>query len=366
MLLGLLPEDIAQRSDDALEAVRPGWSFDTLVPYLLRDWAGTTELHRTAAVIGAALREAFPDPRGKSVVFAGCGAGGLLAHVPPAFGRIMGFDLTLPILAAARRLLDGDAIDLPLPRVMNEQCGVRLHGPENGQDGRVVALAAMDALDTALADRSVDCVVTVFLTDILPDPRALADEVHRVLADDGIWINYGPSGNNLRSPWRFDAEEIRPFLEAAGFAVVQDDARRGTNLDISEICPSISHRSAIFYLTVARKSGATEARPAPSPPEPERLRGIIPQHFPGARLIQRLDETAGDRVLLEHDRASGRLESWELGGRAARMMVLVDGTRTIGEIADLLHRRTPPQSSEDTLAAFARLFTQGVLGWRED
>ncbi len=369
MLLALLDEpSVEPVADgvDALEAVRPGWSFDTLVPYLLRDWAGTTELRRTAAVIGAALRDALPDARGKSVVFAGCGAGGLLAHVPPEFARVMGFDLTLPILAAARRLLDGHAIDLPLARAMRGQGSVRLRGPENGPDGRVAALAAMDALDIALAHRSVDCVVTVFLTDILPDPRALADEIGRVLADDGIWINYGPSGNNLRAPWRFDAVETSFFLRAAGFAVTRADARRVTNLDISEVCPSVSHRSVVCYLTVSRKSEAAEARPTPSLPDPKLLARVVPQHFSGARLIQRLEGAVGGGVVLEHDRAPGRPESWELGGRAARIMVLVDSKRTVGEIADLLHRRTPTQSPEQTLAAFARFFAQGLLGWGEE
>jgi ubiquinone/menaquinone biosynthesis C-methylase UbiE len=52
----------------------------------------------------------------------------------------------------------------------------------------------MDALDTAFADGSVACVVTSFLIDLIPEPRKLASEIHRILCDDGVWINYGPSG----------------------------------------------------------------------------------------------------------------------------------------------------------------------------
>ena len=55
-------------------------------------------------------------------------------------------------------------------------------------------LAAMDAFDTVFADGSVDCVVTAFLLDLIPEPRRLADEIHRILRDKGVWINHGPSG----------------------------------------------------------------------------------------------------------------------------------------------------------------------------
>jgi len=45
-------------------------------------------------------------------------------------------------------------------------------------------------------------------------------------------------------------------------------------------------------------------------------------------------------------------------------MGLVDGGRTVGEIADLLSRSEPPQSIDQTLRTFGRLFAQGLLSWR--
>ncbi|MGE3784911.1 MAG: hypothetical protein AB7H71_19470, partial [Alphaproteobacteria bacterium] len=111
---------------DGTHAVPPGWTFETMIPYLLRDWSGAPELRDTSVRIGAALRRAFPDPTGKSIVFAGCGAAGLLAELPPGFARVAGVDLTLPILAAARRLLDGISLEIPLPRVLNEAGRVTL------------------------------------------------------------------------------------------------------------------------------------------------------------------------------------------------------------------------------------------------
>jgi SAM-dependent methyltransferase len=265
-----------------------------------------SELQVTNSRIGAALEHVFPDPRGKSVAFAGCGAGGLLAEVSPDFARVLGFDLTLPILAAARTILDGKTLDLALPRVLNERGCISLGRRDPQSSKAPVELLAMDALDTAFADCSIDCVVTVFLTDILADPRALADEVHRVLRNNGVWINYGPSGNNLKALWRFDQTEAAAFFKMAGFAVVQAEARRGTNLDISSVCPSVSFRNAVCYLTVARKTAEAEARPTARTPGPDEVWEIVPQHFPGAHLVHRLGEAEKSGFLLQHDRIPGR------------------------------------------------------------
>jgi hypothetical protein len=87
-------------------------------------------------------------------------------------------------------------------------------------------------------------------------------------------------------------------------------------------------------------------------------------HFPGAHLVHRLEATEGSGMQLQHDRIPGRAETWEIGGRAARIMVQVDGKRTVGEISELLNRRKPSQPVDETLRAFARFFEQGLLTWR--
>jgi SAM-dependent methyltransferase len=357
-------EASAESARELLQAQRPGWGFDTLAPYLLRDWTNSTELQATTSRIGAALERVFPDPRGKSVGFAGCGAGGLLAKIAADFARVLAFDLTLPILAAARHMLDGKTLDLALPRALNESGGISLRSYDLPPAASRVELLAMDALDTAFADRSIDCVVTVFLTDILPDPRSLADEIHRILSDDGVWINYGPSGNNLKALWRFDQKEATAFFKAAGFSPIQAESYRGTNLDISNVCPSTSFRNTMCYLTLARKTRKAEARPPPRTPGREQIGKVVPQHFPGTLLIYHLEAAQENSIVLQHDRIPGRAETWKIGHGAARMITLVDGKMTVSEIADLLNRRKPPQPVDKTLSIFARFFAQGLLDWR--
>ena len=355
---------LTDAAGEPLGAWRSSWEFNLFFPYLARDWTNTAELEAMNATIGAALSEVFPDPSGKSVAFAGCGAGGLL-DVSSGFERVMGFDLALPMLAAARHLLDGNTLDLALPRAIKEAGRLSLRKRDPASATSHVELLAMDALDTAFADGSLDCVVTSFLTDLMPDPRRLADEIHRILSADGVWINYGPPGS-LESPWRFDQPETTAFFEAMGFTTIRADAHHTTYLDLSRDCPKWPFRNNVCYLTSARKAGPRRERPRVPPPSPAELAEIVPQHFPFANLIERRS-LEGDRkrtVSLRYERMAGRPESLELGGDTARIVALVDGKRTVREIADLLAQAVPAKPAADTIRAVARYFDQGLLDWR--
>jgi SAM-dependent methyltransferase/uncharacterized protein YbaR (Trm112 family) len=368
MFLTLL-ESAAQATVDgeaeSLSVRRSGWTVESLLPYLLRDWTSTSELEAISSRISAALKQSFPDPSSKSVVFAGCGAGGLLAEIPLDFEHILGFDLTLPVLAAARRLLDGTSLELALPRTINPAGGITLRRRDGGLTNPNIELAAMDALDTALADGSVDCVVTSFLIDLMPEPPRLAGEIRRILASDGVWINYGPSGS-LKTFWRFDRTETAAFLDMAGFTVTGAEAFRSTYLDLSRDCPSWSFQSHICYLTSARKKEYIGTEQIVMGPMPVELPEVIPKHFPGASLIQRqsLDAARTCTTLLRHEAISGRIRSSEISPETARVMTLVDGKRTVSEIAKLLGQETPALPADEVISAIAHYFEQGLLTWR--
>ena len=111
---------------------------------------GTGPTHRSseaaAAIIGAALKQVFRDPSGKSIAFAGCGAGGLLAEISAEFGRVLGYDLTLPVLGAARHLLDGKNLDLALPRAIKETGHIHLRKRDPSSSTSHIELQAMDVL----------------------------------------------------------------------------------------------------------------------------------------------------------------------------------------------------------------------------
>jgi SAM-dependent methyltransferase len=366
-LLEPAAQALGDQAGEPLSARSSGWTLDALLPYLLRDWTSTPEFEAIGARIGAALKQAFPDPSGTSVVFAACGAGGLLAEVPLGFARVLGFDLTLPVLSAARHLLDGKSLDLAMPRAINRSGHITLRRREGRPPGSHFELVAMDALDTAFADGSVACVVTSFLVDLFPEPRRLAREIHRMLRDDGVWINYGPSGP-LQAFLRFDQTESAAFLDAAGFTVTVAEAYRTTYLDLSRDCPSWSFQNHICYLTSARKTGQAREKPIQRMPNAAEIAEIVPHHFPGANLIYR-QNLEGERALitiLRHDGVPGRTISLEISRGTARMMMLVDGKKTVEEIADLFNQDAAiPLPKDEIVRAFSQYFEQGLLSWRK-
>jgi SAM-dependent methyltransferase len=367
-LLGLFEpaaQALGDQAGETLSARRSGWTVDTLVPYLLRDWTNTPELEAIGARIGTALKQAFPDPSGISVVFAACGAGGLLAETPPGFERVLGFDLTLPVLSAARHLLDGKRLDLAMARVINQTGHITLRRREARPSSANIELAAMDALDTAFADGSVACVVTSFLIDLFPEPRRLAREIHRILCDNGVWINYGPSGP-LQAFFRFDQAESAAFLDAAGFTVTGVEAYRATYLDLSRDLPSWSFQNHVCYLASARKTGEAREKSIRRTPNAAEISAIVPQHFPGATLLHRqnLGEEPMQITRLRHDGVLGRTITLEISGDAARVMLLVDGKRTVDEIADSFNQGATPVPKDEIVRAFSQYFEQGLLSWR--
>lgn len=341
-----------------------GWVPDALLPYLLRDWTGTPELAELAARINAALARAVPNRSTASVVFAACGAGGVLTAIDSGFAAVMGFDLTLPVLLAARRLLDGEDLELALPRCINPAGVITLHRSAPPAAGAAVEIAAMDAFDTVFAPGSVDCVVTSFLVDLIPDPRRLAREIHRILRSDGVWINYGPSGP-LKGLWRFDRAETGGFMEEFGFTVTDSTDYRTTYLDLSRDCPAWSFQNHICYLTCARKSSEAVAEEAAALEElgTVELSNAVPQHFPGAELIERsgFGPEAKRSTMLRHEGIPGRPQTGEVGSDAGRLFALVDGTRTVAEIAALLAQENQAYPVDQTLHAFAHYFSQGLL-----
>jgi SAM-dependent methyltransferase/uncharacterized protein YbaR (Trm112 family) len=354
-----------ERAEEALGARRSGWTFDALIPYLLRDWTNTSELHAAGSLIGAALKEVFPNPSAKTIAVAGCGAGGLLPELPAGFRRVLGFDLTLAILSAARHLLDGKTLDLALPRSISETGHVSLRKRDAPSATSPIEVLAMDIFDMAFADGAIDCIVTSFLIDLLPDPRRLSDEIHRVLCDNGVWINYGPSGP-LKALWRFDQTECAAFFEATGFSVVRSEAHRATYLDLSRDCPSWSFQNHMCYLTSARKTRQPIAQTRMAAPTEAELLDVVPQFFPRANLIQRqnLGTDQGQTLVLRQERIPGRAESVEIDSGTAQIIALVNGKRTVREIADLLEQSMPSRHREEALGAFARYFAQGLLARR--
>jgi SAM-dependent methyltransferase len=362
---GITALDAQPEKEKEAQTRRSGWAFDMLLPYLMRDWTGTAELQAAKSLIDAVLRKIFPDSSGRSIAVAGCGAGGLLTGIPATFEHIVGFDLTLPILAAARHLLDGKSLDVSLPRAIHETGRISLRSDDSNQFGTNVAVVAMDAFDTAFADGALDCVITSFIIDFIPEPNKLAAEIYRILSSDGVWINYGPSGP-LKAHLRFDNAETVAFFETVGFMPIHSEAHRTTYLDLSRDCPSWSTRSHMCYLTAGRKTKRRQEISKAPARNPAQLAKVIPHHYPEAHIIRRenLGENQSRSIALRFARIPGKMERAGIDPEDVRVLELVDGKRTVEEIANLLDRKVPPRPADDTFRAFTRYFERNLLSWR--
>ena len=97
------------------------------------------------------------------------------------------------------------------------------------------------------------------------------------------------------------------------------------------------------YLTSARKAGQREERPRVATPVPVELPQIVPHHLPGATVIRReRPGTAEPQTMtMRYERIPGVAQSFDIDSDTARIMALVDGERTVLQIAELLEESVP-------------------------
>jgi hypothetical protein len=98
---------------------------------------------------------------------------------------------------------------------------------------------------------------------------------------------------------------------------------------------------------------------------PAELTRIVPRHFPGAQLIQRKSLGTDEKhtTVLRHERIPSRVQSTEISDDAARLIALVDGKRSVGEIAEIFKLENLGVSEADITEAFAQYFDQKLLTW---
>lgn len=232
-----------------------GGLFSYYIPYFYRDWQGTEEARFVNGLFTEAIRK-YCGQRDRVAVL-GCGACGLLYSVSEFFPQSFGVDLSVPALLVAQHLLQGGQIDLsinlPQDRFPKVQKVVSLNGAAEVRDG--IHLMAANVNHLPFPSSSLSCVTTQYLIDAMSDQRMLAAEIHRVLADDGIWINFGiPVGatavdttTHLDLPW---------FFDHLGFDVHEVSLQRYKHLDYSELTEwrtTVVHNNIFF---VAKKNGS--------------------------------------------------------------------------------------------------------------
>jgi SAM-dependent methyltransferase len=310
---------------------------------LHRDWSwGEAENEAAYRLVDEALGG---DPPGRTLLI-GAGAGRLAfdLHRRRRPGVLVAADINPLFLLGARRLYDGEALELyefPLaPRDVESHAILRrLQAPEAAAPGLHLVFA--DATRAPFASGAFDTVVTPWLIDVLDDDFSVfARRVNRWLKPGGRWVNSGSLSFGSDDPARrYALEEIREIVAESGFTPVEPREEA-----VPYLCsPASRHGRVETVVTFATSKRAAVATPGAArrvPPWLERTDLPVPllPEFQGRQLELRV---------------------------LAYVFSLVDGRRSVRDVAGVLveQRLMAQAEAEPTVRAFlARLHGETRAG----
>jgi ubiquinone/menaquinone biosynthesis C-methylase UbiE len=234
--------------------LRTGWPILNLLPYFYRDWYGTDEFRFLTGLFSRSINAHCGAER-ETVGVLGCAACGLVYEVAEFFDRTIGVEVGIDALLLARRLLEGGEATLHfnfpgIESVINQE-RVTLRGPSAPRRG--IELIAADVYRLPFSSQSLSCILTQYLLDIVPNQKALASEVCRVLSPGGVWINFGlplaSAAGDLSATL-----DLPLFLEHTGFRLLEYSTHRYSYLDFSAVSTWAGTYIQTPVLFVARKN----------------------------------------------------------------------------------------------------------------
>lgn len=262
--LGAFMADYADRTGESLlnilyQNLALGYDFDLLLAYLYQDWAGDKAFSAVRERILQAI-EHYPERR-RSALVLGSGTGGVVHALADVYPHVSAVDLSMTAHLLAQRMLDSrEELAIFLFKRMvaiasqNGCVDVRLAPPHRAA-GSIQMLCA-DASRLPQVSGETSLVVTQYLLDLVPDPERIVREIHRVLEEDGLWINFGlPFGRTGEETTvgSRDQHELGEFFREHGFDVREMDRGAFNLLDRTAVLPDstlvIDH--PLFF--VARK-----------------------------------------------------------------------------------------------------------------
>jgi SAM-dependent methyltransferase len=327
-----------------------GWPSFEMLGYFYRDWTPTDEAGFITRLVADAVRRHCGDRR-ESVAVLGCGAGRLVYDLAELFPAAFGLDLAVDSLLLAQALLDGAKIDLhfnfPRSRTPLAQKTVQVQGSADKRPG--IDLVAGNVNRLPFAASSLSCVVTPYLLDVVPSPTAVIAEIRRVLAPQGIWINFSnPSGASmLRSLDQLNDLDLATFLRGSGFTLLDSALHRFTLLDLSSLSDWAPASVETPILSAARKDEAPE--PERHDPFEEYFAGtgtsiwhLAPRIAAYVALVQERAFTEGGveerKRIAVFSPGSSRPLTEESAAVAGFLLRNVDGRRTMQEVFDALRQ----------------------------
>lgn len=300
-----------------------------------RDWAwGDAENAASLAIIQSAGGDM---PLGDTLVL-GAGAGRLAydIHMQLQTARTVAMDFNPLLMLVAGRVTAGEQIALyefPIAPKSIDDFAVRrsLEAPEPVREGLHLVLG--DALRPPFSDASFDTVVTPWLIDVIDeDLPVLAARVNSLLKKGGRWINFGSLAfNHLEQSRCYSTEETLAIVETSGFAAPEQQEET-----IPYMCsPASRHgrRETVMSFSAVKESNAKR---------PPRHRALPDWIVTGKEPVPALPAFRSQAMSTQI---------------YAFVMSMIDGKRTIGDMAALMEKQQL-MSKDEAVPAIRNFLTR--------
>jgi hypothetical protein len=196
------------------------WGVDHMLPYFYQDWHCTGDFQMMRDRICAAMAGYTSAPT--KLLLLGAGACGLVRDLAMRDFEVHAFDLSVPCLVLAGRLLRGETLDVTIAHKF-ERDWQRALLPGASPFTIAPQLQVANAARLPIRDASFPTVVTQYLLDIAPNPTQIIVEIARVLEFGGVWVNFGLPFGLSSDPVELGPlcdDALEPVLREFGFELI--------------------------------------------------------------------------------------------------------------------------------------------------
>lgn len=312
--------------------VAPTQGLTTYYTNLHRDWCwGEAENEASYEIVAGAL----PPLTDKRLLVLGSGGGRLAydLHTRLAPALTVALDINPLLTLAAQRIVHGARLSLhefPLaPRTLHDVAIERQLAAPAPIDERFHCIVG-DGLRAPFANEAFDTVITPWFVDIVDEDFAvLARRINRLLKQDGAWVTFGSLRFATADPIRcYSPDEAVALIADAGF-----DAAAPTDTDIPYMCsPASRHGRREHVVTLAARKTKRVAAPDRHVALPD--------------------------WLVQANKPVPLLDAFRLQATTTQVyafiMSLIDGRRTVKDMAELMEQRRlmPRADAEQALRDF--------------
>lgn len=222
-LLEVLTADTVLRAAGRATSDEAAYGAEELLTLARRDWSQEPEAEAELVRMRDAVDEALGTHRVGRALVLGAGLGRMADELAAQGFAVHAVELSAPLAIARALLREGNFKAYAIAtrnayRALDQVQGfeARYRPPEHG---RTAMSVIADATRLPHADKSIDLVLSVYFTDVVP-PAKLIPEVKRVLGPGGRFVHVGPLG--YHAPDAVDhlaADDLLDEFRLQGFRV---------------------------------------------------------------------------------------------------------------------------------------------------